>query len=78
MREQQATRDGRDDQQLADLDAEIEREQRPAKRRLRQSKFLQHVCEAEAVNQAEGQGEPRPQIGFGSRGHRRHRRHRHF
>ena len=45
----------------------------PAQRRLRQAELLEHVSKPEAVNQTEGDGEPRPQISFGSQGRRRRR-----
>ena len=47
-----------DDQQLTDLDADVEREQRPAERARRQVHLAQHVGEAEAVDEAEGERNP--------------------
>ena len=47
-----------DDQQLADFDADVEREQRPAERARRQIHLAQHVGEAEAVDEAERERDP--------------------
>ena len=45
----------RDDRELADFDAEIERDQRQQQRSLRQAEIGQHAGEAEAVDQAEAE-----------------------
>ena len=50
--------DDDDDQQLTDLDADVEREQRPAERARRQVHLAQHVREAEAVDEAERERDP--------------------
>ena len=55
-------RDDDDDQQLADFDAEVEREQRPAERARRQIHLAQHVGEAEAVDEAERERDPRAHV----------------
>ena len=46
----------RDDDQLADLDAEVEREQRPAERLARQAELLQHGREPKAMDQTKEAG----------------------
>ena len=48
----------RDDQQLADFHAGVEREQRPAERPRRQIHLAQHVREAEAMDEAERERNP--------------------
>ena len=51
-------RDDDHDQQLADLHAEVEREQRPAQRPRRQIHLAQDVGEAETVDEAERERDP--------------------
>ena len=58
----QRRRGGDDDEQLPDLDADVEREQRPAQRPRRQVHLAQHVGEAEAVDQAEDERDPGPDV----------------
>ena len=53
--------------ELAELDAEVEAEQRPAQRVLRQAELAQDRREAEAVDQPEQAGHPRPEIAAGRR-----------
>ena len=55
-------RDEHDDDELADLDADVEREERPAQRAARQIHLAKHVREPEAVDQAERKGDPRARV----------------
>ena len=55
-------RDDDDDEELTDFDADVERKQRPAERARRQIHFAQHVREAEAVNEAERERDPRAHV----------------
>ena len=57
-----SARDEQHDGELADLDADVEREQRPAERLARKPELAQHVGEAEAVDQAEDERHPRAEI----------------
>ena len=50
--------DDDDDEELPDFDPEVEREERPAERARRQVHLAQHVGEAEAVDEAEGERDP--------------------
>jgi hypothetical protein len=54
----QRARHEQDHGQLSELDAEVEREQRPAQRLPRQPELAQHVGEAETVHQAEDERNP--------------------
>ena len=51
-----------DDEQLADLDPDVEREERPAERARRQIHLAQHVGEPEAVDEAERERDPRAHV----------------
>ena len=53
---------GHDDDQLADLDAEIEGDQRPGERLRGQPELLQHRREPEAMDEAEEAGKQRPGV----------------
>jgi hypothetical protein len=48
-------REGADEQQLAQLHADVEKDRRERDRILRQADFAQHAGEAEAMQQAEGE-----------------------
>ena len=58
----QRGRDGDDHEELPDFDADVERKQRPAERARRQVHLPKHVREPEAVNEAEGERNPRPHV----------------
>ena len=55
-------RDQHDHEELADFDAYIKGEQRPAKRPPRQLHFPEHVREPEAVDEAERERDPRSDV----------------
>ena len=60
--ERQRRGDDDDDHRLADLDAEVEREERDAQRAVGESRFAQHAREPEAVHEAEDERDPRADV----------------